>query len=297
MLGVITERIVYGRVKKVGWIGLALVAMSVPTIILWYQLSVPKHPADDVELWSWETAPSGGAVGQTESDLKNIIISKIDFQDEPFMRSLEYVFEKLNKERQHKHEIKFTVLDAEEFKDVVIMLKLSNVPVMTALKYITALAECTFSIEPDGSLLIATLDSHPEPSIKRKFLVDEFVFPNYTGQGPYDVISELEAVGMGFKLSDTAEYYPDREVLVVQVREDQMELLDAYLSSSCVIYQLSMIEKIKFLIQGFFAPPASLPAVPIVLPSTPLTGPAVDPFAPDPSSNATPVTKGNSPFQ
>lgn len=261
-------RAVWGSLVLLGTVGLI--------VIVWNFVKAPPHPADVVKWWGWHALDDGGkALARIETDLKEVTIPEVDFQDKTLVESLDYIFEKLNEDGQYEREIKYVILNPEKYKDTKVTLKLANVPVVSTLRYVVSLADSTYSIELGAKIKIIPLRRPPGITLKRKFRCPSIYFPSYKGSGPFDLGIEFATAGLNFDHGDFAEYYPDKGVLVVQSREDQLELVDAYLGAVKISRELNLIEKASMRIRAFFAPS--------VAPLPPVRGsmsPAVDPFAP-----------------
>ncbi len=218
------------------------------------------------------STPEGKA--KIESKLKDIILPSVEFQDTPLREALNFLQEKsieldLVEQDPNKKGINL-VLQAtgmgvspstegggfgagtNDVGDAGITLKLSDVPLVTALKYTVSLAQLKYKVEPHAVLILplSTPDTDlytnvytVSPSFmsaasgggdKGDPFADPFASPADEGGGPArrrtakDVL--LEA-GVTFAPGASVLYNPETSQLIVRNTQDQMELVEAYKDS------------------------------------------------------------------
>ncbi len=284
------------RRKKERWKAISgiVLIIAIPLglfVGLWHHFNKPKHPADLVEFWSERySSPEG----QLEQALRTVIIPEIDFSDKPFAECLNFVLDELNRSGKSdtKTELRFLVSGGKLDKEIT--LKLTNVPASEAFRYVTSLAGAEYSVEGKGIIQIEPLEFSSSKTFEAKFFCLQSFYPSHSGKGPQSVVKELTNAGITFRPGDTADFYPEREVVIVSTTENQMELVDALFSSVCYFSEPTLYERISYRLQELFnpSPPPPPPPPPPPIPS----GSATDPFGiPDPF--ATPGNPEADPFR
>lgn len=205
-----------------------------------------------------------------EDKLKNIVISSVDFQDTPLKEALGFLMEKsaefdVTEPDPSKKGVNLVLQtgggdgfntadggfdDADyngEIADVGITLKLSDVPLVTALKYTVSLAQLKYKVEPNAVLVVplsapdtdlftntyvvpptfmSASSEHDETGVS-----DPFAASATNGSGPArrrtakDILTDA---GVIFAPGASAVYDPKTSTLIIRNTQDQMELVEAY---------------------------------------------------------------------
>ena len=256
-----------------------------------WEMPVPLSISNDIIVTTIATDGSAG-VAAIEEKLKNIVIPSIEFSDTPLTVALEFLTQKsaeLDRDEPDptKKGINF-ILQAGSgtgggggaiaapaadggpvFDDpaggggggggstvggTLITLKLSNVPLVEAVRYTTSLAQLKYKVEPHAVVVVplSTPDADLYTNVYQvppTFLnqgggdgggaaapVDPFA-PDAGGGGGTalsarpDARQILERAGVTFGEGASAIYQPGTSQLIVRNTQDQMELVEAYIES------------------------------------------------------------------
>ncbi|MEC5128550.1 hypothetical protein VSU19_17440 [Verrucomicrobiales bacterium BCK34] len=255
----------------IGCVGLFLVALV--TVV-----SRVAKPEPKVVLWSdlqYGDASDRSKIRVTEELLKDTIIPEIDFTDELFQDCVDVIGRAINENVSGSEALRIVLEDSVSAVNVPIKLKLANVPAAEGLRYLTALAELKYRVTNEGDVEIV--------SLRDKDLFEEGWFKPgssfFLGDG--DVIEEkvdvrelLEVAGIDFSVGSVAEYYPKKGLMWVRNTREQLEIIDAYISSTCYLPAPTWRDRVYdywiLLTEGYPPAPSSSPV------SAPL---APDPFA------------------
>ena len=115
---------------------------------MWHYFDQAKHPTDLVNFWGRsESVGDTSGIWQLEQDLKSVIIPKIDFAQKPLKECLHFVIDELNKGKKSSGRIKCQFMASETNLEDEISLRLSNVPVAEAFRYVTSMAKAKYVVE------------------------------------------------------------------------------------------------------------------------------------------------------
>ena len=254
-----------------------------------WELPVPTRIRGGLELGPPVGDPETASIAAIEDKLKNIILPSVEFTDTPLTTALDFLKEKsveldVTEPDPAKKGINF-ILSTDQggaaapaavpddgggggfddpagggfggggggAGDTTITLKLTNVPLVTALKYTVSLAQLKYKVEPHAVLIIPL--STPDTDLYTNVYVvpptflsaapggggdagaaaDPFADPGAGGgAGPparrnaKDILMEA---GVTFAPGTSAIYNPGTSTLIVRNTQDQMELVEAYISS------------------------------------------------------------------
>ena len=229
----------------------------------------------NLEQYSQTPEDVAQGVAMIENKLKHIIIPHVEFQDTPLKDALAFLLEKsveldVAEPTPSKKGINFVLpagstgyrapvgggfddaKSGEGVGDIGITLKLSNVPLVTALKYTVSLAQLKYKVEPHAVVVVplSTPDSdlytnvyNVPPSFMTAasggggvgdHAADPFADPADKGAGPARRRSAkdiLQEAGITFAPGSSVIYNPTTSQLIVRNTQDQMELVEAYKDS------------------------------------------------------------------
>ena len=186
-------------------------------------------------------------VRELEQKLKTIILPSVDFSDTKLGDALG-VIQKISRDIDESGPgvtISIREEDRKEYSDVPITLRLSNVPLSEALRYITSLSQTRYHLTPNGVVVRKT------PRRNELYTNLYVVPPTFSTQGantdpgdPFAVPAKskplnarlsakeiLESAGIIFGPGASAVYNPSTSQLIVRNNQDQMELVEVYLKS------------------------------------------------------------------
>ena len=173
------------------------------------------------------------AIALVEEKLKSIILPSVEFEETPLHVALDFLSSKSAEldamtEGPAEKGIRFSV--GSVGADTPITLRLSNVPLIEAVRYTASLAQLKFKIEP-GRVVVLPLSA---PGAELQTLVVE-VPPNALSNGldspPSTARDLLERAGVIFPEGAGAAYNPATQRLAVKNTADQLELVEAYFGS------------------------------------------------------------------
>ena len=219
---------------KAMWIWIGCVAFFLIGIVFVVSRAAKTEPK--VVLWSDLQYGDAGAQsdrGITEDLLRNTVIPEIDFDDDPFLDCVAFIETAIN-ENMSGPRISLIVL--EDAVNVPIKMKLTDAPVAEGLRYLTSMANLKYRVTNDGDVeMVSFLEKEGieegwfEP--RSSFFLDELD----TIEKQVDVRAFLERSGVNFPDGTVADFYPKRGLMWVRNTRDQLELIDAYISSACYL--------------------------------------------------------------
>ena len=186
-------------------------------------------------------------VRELEQKLKTILLPSIDFSGTKLSEALAAV-QRIAKEQDgdgNGVRIFISEKDHAACADVPVTLRLSNVPLAEALRYITSLSQTRYQVTPDGVLV------QKFPRRNELFTHLYTVPPTFSSTGQSDPSTDsfaapgksdplaprmtakqiLEKAGITFGPGASAVYNPSTSQLIVRNRKDQMDLVEAYIES------------------------------------------------------------------
>ena len=239
------------------------------------QITDLKAQAGGADPFASESAASAGQAGQAgqasiTSKLQNIIIPRIDFENTPLDEAMEYLSQKtmeLDPDFQTKRRgVSFVVetgakengedlgggsllLGSDPNAKVIDRLQLENVPLATALEYITSKTGLRYRVDEDGVTLLAIGSASSADLVTRtwkispeeyKLLMAEAEVPEFQEDDPFvdedSVVeepewssSEKEALsnsGVDFPDGASVRYSEESGVLLVRNTLSNLDLVD-----------------------------------------------------------------------
>ena len=198
-----------------------------------------------------ETATA--AIRREESKLKSIIIPSIEFSDTPLREALDFIRDKsveldVTETDPAKKGINI-ILQASGIGDTPITLRLSNVPLSEALRYVVSLAQLKYKVDPHAVAVVPI--STPDSDLYTHAYI---VPPNFLSIGaaggdggaadPFAAAANepksrgtlrrrktakevLEEAGITFGPGASVVYDPKTSRIIVRNTQDQMELVEA----------------------------------------------------------------------
>lgn len=166
--------------------------------------------------------------------INSIILPTLEFSDTPFDLALEYLqsrsFELDHNETEPEKRGVNIVLDSEVDVGPLITLRLTEVPLVEALRYTTALANAKFIIEEHAILVVPISYGARPPALlhRRDYLLEEEIVGIFEQESPKEA---LEKVGITFPAGSSASLSGEGAFLTVTNDSDQLELVEAYLTS------------------------------------------------------------------
>ncbi|MCK5922076.1 MAG: hypothetical protein KAG66_14130, partial [Methylococcales bacterium] len=180
------------QLKGVAWGIIAVATISLLFVGMWHYFDQAKHPTDLVNFWGRsESVGDTSGIWQLEQDLKSVIIPKIDFAQKPLKECLHFVIDELNKGKKSSGRIKCQFMASETNLEDEISLRLSNVPVAEAFRYVTSMAKAKYVVEGGGVIEIWPITSYSDKTLEAKFHCRQHFFPTHTGKGPIPVMKDL----------------------------------------------------------------------------------------------------------
>jgi len=235
---------------------------------------IPKASTVSQDAMVTTLATDGSAgVAAIEEKLKNIILPTVEFRDTPLRDALEFLTQKSaefdrTEPDPSKKGVNLIVQAApaasgppafddpssgsSSIADTPITLKLSNVPLVEAIRYTTALAQLKYKVEPHAVVVVPL--STPDSDLYTNVYQVPPTFLNAGGSGdggasgPVDPFAPdagggaalsarpdarqiLERAGVTFGEGSSAVYNPATGQLIVRNSQDQMELTEAMVES------------------------------------------------------------------
>ena len=193
--------------------------------------------------------------------LKEILISKVEFSEQPFGECLQELFEQL-REIDPYGPWSFSLMDSQPEgakirKRVIpplddekieiewvdprhpISLKLESVPFMEALRYTCALASAIYERDGFEFKILPLGDRGATWRQTRKVEIHPVFYRSpavQSGNGPQDLRGEIASgLGMEFFEGDRVDYFPDENRVEAEAGEDTLELIELYLTPICYI--------------------------------------------------------------
>ncbi len=180
--------------------------------------------------------------------LKRIILPSLDFEEATIEEGLDFLRRKTMEldtlEPDPSKKGVNIVLRASKDKPPAgpITLKLTNVPVSEALRYITELTNYRYKIEPFGVVIVPKADANSTVLFTRTFRVpptftsgSDELFPEDGGSDlPRRATAKetLERIGITFPEGASAAFDPSTSSLIVRNTEANMELVEAHLQKN-----------------------------------------------------------------
>ncbi|MEM0968281.1 MAG: hypothetical protein AAGJ31_02930, partial [Verrucomicrobiota bacterium] len=200
------------------------------------------------------------AVGQSpagspedfEATLRKVILPILDLDEVPFEGALHLLERASAQGTKDGKPIPIRIdekafetpegMSLDTLKKRTITLKLSNVPLIEALRYTTELADVHFRTQ-DGTVWIQALPSHPYDLYTQVFNVpptfgqssptaDPLATDARSDPKPHPTTqSILEAVGVAFPPGATAIYNPATSQIIIRNLQSELDLVEAYVDS------------------------------------------------------------------
>jgi len=165
-----------------------------------------------------------------EKVLKTTILPAVEFRDTTLkdaLQFLSYKAEDLNSDR--KLPFSFVVHpEAANAIDAPITLRLSNVPLGEALRYVTSLAKVKYAVTP-SSILIRPIDYEAAELYVNSYRVPPTAFFSETGNA--DAKEVLKSAGIVFGDGAGAVFRPESSHLIVKNTRSQLELVEAWIDT------------------------------------------------------------------
>ncbi|MEM7144910.1 MAG: M56 family metallopeptidase [Verrucomicrobiota bacterium] len=193
--------------------------------------------------------PVDPAVQATEAKLKNIVIPSIEFKEVPFTDAVDFLRQqsvKLDVETDDPSKKGINVIiRGGELADTPITLKLTNVPLGEALRYLTQLSGTNYKVEPFavviGGHLTPTSSSTTEdtPELAPDALAQDtnlytrtFTLPPGFLDLAENTKDALQEIGIAFAPGTSAIFNPSTNQLVVRNTNKQLEYIEALLDAA-----------------------------------------------------------------
>ena len=200
---------------------------------------------------------SGKGAAAIEEKLKTIHIPSVEFQDTPLRVALAFLQQQsieldANEPDSKKKGVHFVLQagDSVDVENVTITLKLSNVPLATALKYTVTLAQLKYEVGPQAAFIVPQAVfivplSKPRSDLFTKVYDVTSTFlsaaPRVGGDytrtasgGPLNRRTArdiLKEAGVTFSPGTSAIYVPETSQLVARTTQDKLKLIEAYIKT------------------------------------------------------------------
>jgi len=165
-----------------------------------------------------------------EKVLRTTILPAVEFRDTTLNDALQFLRSKAE-DLNRDEELPFTFVvhpEAADALDSKITLRLSNVPIGEALRYVTSLAQVKFAVTP-GSVVIRPLGFDSAEHYTNVYEVPPTAFR--TEAGFADAKEVLKSAGIVFGDGAAAVHKPETSRLIVKNTQAQMELVEAWIES------------------------------------------------------------------
>lgn len=161
------------------------------------------------------------------------VIPEVNWSDISFGEALEQLGSWIHDSNPSSEEIRIEI-DEHVPKETSISLKLKNVPASEVFRYLSVLNQAKYQIHGEGRIDIVPI-SVPDTPREGWFSVDPAFFKGIDPTKPEEIRAMFVPMGIEVAPSETIEYFPDRNLLKVTSSPDNLDLIDAYISSRCVI--------------------------------------------------------------
>lgn len=180
-----------------------------------------------------ENTEAVGDTGNIERKLKEIIIPSIEFSDTPLRDALAFLQQlsvELDVKETDPARKGFNIVsNAEGTGDIRITLRLSNVPIVEALRYTTSLAQLKYKVEPNAVVILPIFVTNQDLFTNTYQVPPTFL---KIGSSMATTAKEiLEEAGILFPPGGSAIYNPKSSHLIVRNTTDQMEVVEIFLES------------------------------------------------------------------
>jgi len=218
-----------------------VVLIGIP-VLAWNLLDRDKAgPLPHADLWVDMEEKS--AMDIMSAQLRDFVITEVDFQDRPFRECMKELEEICGRHLAGEGPVKFRFAEGIDM-DVSISANLKNVPVIEAIRFTARKNDCYYRWVEQG-----VLDFAPRSQRLKKgagvFEAGNHVFPAAQGSGPVDVKKDLETVGIEFDARDVANYYPKRRLLWASATYDSMDTIGDYCSGMNVLKPPGFFERVQ----------------------------------------------------
>ncbi len=247
-----------------------------------WEMPMPSRISQDTTVTTLASDGSAGGVAAIEDKLKRIILPNVEFREMPLRDALEFLTQKSAElDRAEADPAKKGVNmiiqagpgtgaiaappgnggpsfddplggGGSDVGDTLITLKLTNVPLVEAIRYTTSLAQLKYKVEPHAIVVVPL--STPDADLYTNVYQIPPTFLNAGGGsdggagGPVDPFAPdagggatlsartdakqiLERAGVTFGEGSSAIYQPGSSQLIVRNTGDQMELVEAMIES------------------------------------------------------------------
>lgn len=262
-------------------------------------LYLEREPEEEVVLWGAEVEGAEAHEIRRLNDLLKATVLSCDFKENAFSDCFLRLNEALVTDLG-LGEINFVFHDEADL-EVPISLRLADAPLAEILRYLTSLNQLKYRVDTGRTVAIVPLDDLGS----REVTVGWFEAPRPVFR---DVSSEremremFETFGATFAPTDTLEYFPYRDLLKVESTAANLEKVDLYLGSICILYRPTLRDWVgewwgNVIGRGFPTTPATAPSLPStsVAPSSSGGSAAPDPFGGSSVSGSTDPFSGASP--
>ncbi len=218
----------------------------------------------------WVNSEEKDAIDSMSAQLRDFIVSEVDFQDRPFYECMNELEEICNRHLSGADPFRFRFAEGIDM-DSPITASLANVPIIEAIRYTARKNDCYYRWIGEGVLDIAprSLQSKRGEGI---FKVGNHVFPAAQGLGPIDVKKEFETIGIDFEEGDVADYYPGKRILWASATYNSMDAIGDYCSSMSAFEPPGFFERVRNRVREVFGKMAIFPQSTSMINSLPVPG-------------------------
>jgi len=246
-------------------------AVGVGLIIFFFRPSDPP-----VVLWG--DRGDENRYREIHESLDLIVIPEVNWSYIPFGDALDQLGAWVHVSTPSAKEIRIEI-DERVPKETSISLKLKNVPASEVFRYLSVLNKAKYQIHGEGRIDIVPI-LVPDTPQEGWFSVDPIFFNGIDPTKPEEIRAMFVRMGIEVAPSETIEYFPNRNLLKVDSNPDNLDLIDSYISSMCVI-DYGWRDRLN---EWWYQTKIKLRLAPAHLPAAPSTAPvAPNPFgAPSP---------------
>lgn len=170
---------------------------------------------------------------EIHDSLDLIVIPEVNWSDIPFGDALDQLISWVHVSNPSAEEIRIKI-DERVPKETPISLKLKNVPASEVFRYLSVLNQAKYQIHGEGRIDIVPI-SVPDTPQEGWFSVDPVFFNGIDPTKPEEIRAMFALMGIEVAPSETIEFFPNRKLLKVYSSPDNLDLIDSYISSMCVI--------------------------------------------------------------
>ncbi len=192
--------------------------------------------ANPVRRFNVDAKDAGGG-SKIQRKLERIIIPKLEFKEATIAEALSFLRKKsveLDPDEPKTGVIIQIKFDETPVADTRITVSLSNIPLIEALKYVTGLANLKFKVEP-YAVSVVPQSVNTDVMITKEWKVRPDLLPNMKHGESADRESSKEWMisnGVQFNGAASAIYIVSSGRLIVRNTQDQLDLIDAMLTSA-----------------------------------------------------------------